>query len=213
MSSAAGLRGRLVASIAGAVVAAIVLGACVGEQGMSGQSQSQSQWTGGSAVSDTADDISIDVPAGWVRVEEPVRPFTLALAHAEDPTGNYGLKVQWWSPQELKRIYRGASDGPITIHVETYRDNAMADAAKGEDSSGIEALPDRAIGGDEAAGMSYHHSDDRGGTVTQRWFVWRHDGLWVISLSSDEEEAQVPVELVDSLDTVQWTAPGQAQSS
>lgn len=70
------------------------------------------------------------------------------------------------------------------------------------------ALADRTIGGAPAYGyysISKYHNG--GWHPTQRWLVWREDGLWDIEAIGFEGDTNIPPELLAALDTITWTIP------
>lgn len=162
------------------------------------------------ATSETADDFDMEIPQGWAEVEDPGGPFTFALARSSDASGSqYALTVRWSSLEELRRARWLPASGPAVIDVHDLRDSAMEDAQKVEGITGATARPDREIGGTTATGMAVAGMDGDVHANWQEWFMWRHDGLWEITISPGGQAGQVPAELSRALDTVTWTAPAR----
>lgn len=202
-------------ALVGLAMLACIIGGCAPSSAPSGGQPGEPtpSVSAQEATSETADDFTIDVPSGWVRVGTPSGPFSLALARDDHDTGaGYGLTVRRSSPEELRRTRWGPAPGPVVIDVHEFRDAAARDARETEGVSEVTVLTDREIGDAVASGMSVVGIDGDVLATWQEWFVWRHDGLWEIVVSPGGQAGEVPVELSDALDTVRWTTPGGAQS-
>ena len=67
-------------------------------------------------------------------------------------------------------------------------------------------LEPRLIGGSSARGFEGIFTFNDGVDYpAQCWKVWREDGLWTIFVVGDPGTSTVPSELIDVLDTVEWT--------
>lgn len=161
----------------------------------------------GKELTNTRDDIHVEVPQGWASTFEPENsPNELVIARDLDARED-SLSVMWDSPEDVIRASRGDSQGGVFVHIKSYRDERMRDTEKAAGMSNIESLGERTIGGADAAGYSYVYGDDRGQMTGNVWFLWRHDGLWEVSLNSPLNDPQISPDLEGILDTLTWSVP------
>ena len=45
----------------------------------------------------------------------------------------------------------------------------------------------------------------------QRWFLWREDGVWLISVAGFANTSVIPAELIGALDTISFIRPSGTQ--
>lgn len=156
-----------------------------------------------------ADTISIDVPKGWVRntdIEDSTVPLDIVQEEAYGTLSLPGISASYSSPS----TYLSLSSPPPwpDLDIERVRDEYMEDGLQTGKATDAVALADRTIGGSPAYGyysISKYHNGGR--HPTQRWLVWREDGLWDLTAVGFEDETHIPPELLAALDTITWTIP------
>lgn len=183
--------------------AAIILAGCV--PGVSGSGSTPSPtWN----MRMSADTISIDVPAGWVRdsSEDYITPLYIVQEGHQNTHNAPGIRANYMSPGVYLSI---TSPPPMPdLEVGRHRDSFMNSSTKTGHVTDAEVLPDRTIGGSPAYGYTGIFTFDDGiRRPAQQWLVWREDGMWIIRVTGFESETAIPPELLDALDTITWTIP------
>ena len=183
--------------------AAIILAGCV--PGVSGNGSTPSPtWN----MRMSADTISIDVPAGWVRdsSEDYITPLYIVQEghqgiHSRSAPG---IRASYESPGTHLSIY---SPPPMPdLDIGSRRDSSMEGGIRNNYITDAEVLPDRTIGGSPAYGYTGVFTFDDGvKRPAQQWLIWREDGMWYIKVVGFDDE--IPPELLAALDTITWTIP------
>lgn len=182
---------------------AIILAGCVPSVSGNGSTPSPT-WN----MRMSADTISIDVPAGWVRdsSEDYITPLYIVQEGHQGIRSRSapGIRASYESPGTHLSIY---SPPPMPdLDIGSRRDSSMEGGIRNNYITDAEVLPDRTIGGSPAYGYTGVFTFDDGvKRPAQQWLIWREDGMWYIKVVGFDDE--IPPELLAALDTITWTIP------
>lgn len=196
---------RLVARYAAIVLVTVpLLGGCafLGDAFSSPQS-SPEEWN----VRETPDTMTATPPEGWIILDPEAGEsyWSFAIARAAPAWENVpGVIAYNVSPQWICGLYHQLPTAKFDLEAisrQTKKDRETIGTVKD-----AHLLEPRLIGGSSARGFEGIFTFNDGVDYpAQCWKVWREDGLWTIFVVGDPGTSTVPSELIDVLDTVEWT--------
>ncbi len=149
-------------------------------------------------TSEVGDEITIDMPPGWIKVPgEPVYKLIVTKGPkgdqwVEGPT----MRVFHYDAKLLRMLENLDHDEPVRADAEKEVDDAGSNAKR---------IPDMEIGFEKAVGISWY--DEERKACMETWYVARHDGLWWITLRSAPGASAVPDDLKKIMKSIRWTLP------
>ena len=152
----------------------------------------------------TPDIVTIAVPDGWDVLSPGEIPgiSRLVLVSDREPRGQEGISIGNFSPKIV------GGHGP-DVDVKRERDYGVEHGTAQENlvGRGIPLEP-RLIAGVKAWGYGATATFGEENTYPiQRWFLWREDGVWLISVAGFANTDTIPAELIGALDTISFIRP------
>ena len=152
----------------------------------------------------TPDIVTIAVPDGWEVLAPGEIPgiSRLVLVSDREPRGQEGISIGNFSPKIV------GGHGP-DVDVKRERDYGVEHGTAQENlvGRGISLEP-RLIAGVKAWGYAATATFGEENTYPiQRWFLWREDGVWLISVAGFANTSVIPAELIGALDTISFIRP------
>ena len=152
----------------------------------------------------TPDIVTIAVPDGWEVLKPGEIPgiSRLVLVSDREPRGQEGISIGNFSPKIV------GGHGP-DVDVKRERDYGVEHGTAQENlvGRGIPLEP-RLIAGVKAWGYAATATFGEEKTYPiQRWFLWREDGVWLISVAGFANTSVIPAELIGALDTISFIRP------
>jgi lipoprotein len=152
----------------------------------------------------TPDIVTIAVPDGWEVLKPGEIPgiSRLVLVSDREPRGQEGISIGNFSPKIV------GGHGP-DVDVKRERDYGVEHGTAQENlvGRGIPLEP-RLIAGVKAWGYAATATFGEENTYPiQRWFLWREDGEWLISVAGFANTSVIPAELIGALDTISFIRP------
>ena len=152
----------------------------------------------------TPDIVTIAVPDGWDVLSPGEIPgiSRLVLVSDREPRGQEGISIGNFSPKIV------GMHGP-DVDVKYRRDEGVEHGTAQENlvGRGIPLEP-RSIAGVKAWGYAATATFGEENTYPiQRWFLWREDGVWLISVAGFANTSVIPAELIGALDTISFIRP------
>ena len=152
----------------------------------------------------TPDIVTIAVPDGWEVLKPGEIPgiSRLVLVSDREPRGQEGISIGNFSPKVV------GMRGP-DVDVKYRRDEGVEHGTAQENlvGRGIPLEP-RLIAGVKAWGYAATATFGEENTYPiQRWFLWREDGVWLISVAGFANTSVIPAELIGALDTISFIRP------
>ena len=152
----------------------------------------------------TPDIVTIAVPDGWDVLSPGEIPgiSRLVLVSDREPRGQEGISIGNFSPKIV------GGHGP-DVDVKRERDYGVEHGTAQENlvGRGIPLEP-RLIAGVKAWGYAATATFGEENTYPiQRWFLWREDGVWLISVAGFANTSVIPAELIGALDTISFIRP------
>ena len=152
----------------------------------------------------TPDIVTIAVPDGWDVLSPGEIPgiSRLVLVSDREPRGRAGIRIGNFSPKIV------GGHGP-DVDVKYRRDEGVEHGTAQENlvGRGIPLEP-RLIAGVKAWGYAATATFGEENTYPiQRWFLWREDGVWLISVAGFANTSVIPAELIGALDTISFIRP------
>ncbi|WP_076465929.1 hypothetical protein [Actinomyces mediterranea] len=184
------------------VTVPLVAGCACAEDDPSSSQSSAEQWHERS----TPDAMTATPPEGWIILDpeagETYENFTIARA-APSWENVPGISAYNDPPDRVLGLYHlPRPDFDLEAHLK----QAMTDREKTGQVKDTRLLDPRMIDGSSAWGyegiFTFNDSVDY---PSQCWEVWREDGLWTIYVTGDPGTTTVPVELINVLDSVEWS--------
>ena len=152
----------------------------------------------------TPDIVTIAVPDGWEVLTPSEIPgiSRLVLVSDREPRGQEGISVGNFSPKVV------GMHGP-DVDVKYRRDDGIEHGTAQENLVGRGTpLEPRLIAGVKAWGYAATATFGEDNTYPiQRWFLWREDGVWLISIAGFANTDTIPAELIGVLDTISFVRP------
>ena len=150
------------------------------------------------------DIVTIAVPDGWDVLSPGEIPgiSRLVLVSDREPRGQEGISIGNFSPKIV------GGHGP-DVDVKRERDYGVEHGTAQENlvGRGIPLEP-RLIAGVKAWGYAATATFGEENTYPiQRWFLWREDGEWLISVAGFANTSVIPAELIGALDTISFIRP------
>ena len=147
------------------------------------------------------------VPAGlrYLEYKEYVGMAKYWLVRqGQDSSSFTGIRVFRLPPDRVPGSVISDDDGDnIKVDIAKYRSEDMVDAGKAGTFK-IKSFPCKMIDKTKACGYSGYSIRQNRRYFMHFWFIWRHDGLWKISIYSDPDADEIPQELIKALDTIRW---------
>ena len=152
----------------------------------------------------TPDIVTIAVPDGWDVLSPGEIPGTanFMLVSDREPRGRAGIRIGNFSPKIV------GGHGP-DVDVKYRRDEGVEHGTAQENlvGRGIPLEP-RLIAGVKAWWYAATATFVEENTYPiQRWFLWREDGVWLISVAGFANTSVIPAELIGALDTISFIRP------
>ena len=152
----------------------------------------------------TPDIVTIAVPDGWEVLKPGEIPgiSRLVLVSDRESRGQEGISIGNFSPKIV------GGHGP-DVDVKRERDYGVEHGTAQENlvGRGIPLEP-RLIAGVKAWGYAATATFGEENTYPiQRWFLWREDGEWLISVAGFANTSVIPAELIGALDTISFIRP------
>lgn len=153
-------------------------------------------------TSEVGDEVTVDMPPGWVKVpEEPVYKLVVTKGPkgdqwAKGPKGPT-MRVFHYDAKLLRMLKNVSRDEPVRADAE--------EKVELEPGSTAKRIPDMKIDFEKAVGVSWY--DDERKTPMESWYVARRDGLWWITLRSAPGAPAVPDDLKKIMKSIRWTRP------
>ena len=155
-----------------------------------------------------SDYFHMKIPDGWrsLNRNEYVGMASYRLVRqAENSSSFTGIRVFRLPPDRVPGSVISDDDGDnIKVDIAKYRSEDMVDAGKAGTFK-MKSFPCKMIDKTRACGYSGYSIRQNRRYFMHFWFIWRHDGLWKISIYSDPDAYVIPQELIDALDTIRWT--------
>ena len=152
----------------------------------------------------TPDIVTIAVPDGWDVLSPGEIPgiSRLVLVSDREPRGQEGISIGNFSPKIV------GGHGP-DVDVKRERDYGVEHGTAQENLVGRGILLEpRLIAGVKAWGYAATATFGEENTYPiQRWFLWREDGVWLISVAGFANTSVIPAELIGALDTISFIRP------
>ena len=158
----------------------------------------------------TPDIVTIAVPDGWEVLKPGEIPgiSRLVLVSDREPRGQEGISIGNFSPKIV------GMHGP-DVDVKYRRDEGVEHGTAQENlvGRGIPLEP-RLIAGVKAWGYAATATFGEENTYPiQRWFLWREDGVWLISVAGFANTSVIPAELIGALDTISFIRPSSTPAA
>ena len=127
------------------------------------------------------------------------------VRQGQDSSSFTGIRVFRLPPDRVPGSVISDDDGDnIKVDIAKYRSEDMVDAGKAGTFK-MKSFPCKMIDKTKACGYSGYSIRQNRRYFMHFWFIWRHDGLWKISIYNDPDADEIPQELIKALDTIRWT--------